>query len=51
MSKEANILLHKNVIAKARKLPVGSLKRIELISRSIQGIIRAMDKNYNPEHI
>lgn len=50
MSKEENILTHKNVIAKARQLPIGN-RRMVLINRSIQGIIRALALNYNESHI
>jgi hypothetical protein len=51
MSKDANISLHFQLIHKAQQLPVGCDKRIAIISRSIQGIIRAMSVNYNPSHI
>jgi hypothetical protein len=50
MSAIDNILLHKALIAKARQLPVASTQRITLISRSIQGIVRARLESYNPEH-
>ena len=51
MSQIDNILLHLQVIAKARQLPVGSDKRMTLISRSIQGIIRALSANYNEQDV
>jgi hypothetical protein len=51
MSQIENIAVHFQVIAKARTLPVGSDKRIVLISRSIQGIIRAKASNYNSNHL
>jgi hypothetical protein len=51
MSKAANIALHLQVIAKARQLPVASDKRMALINRSIQGILRAMLPSYNESHI
>lgn len=50
MSQQANIALHKALIVRARQLPVGSIRRMELINRSIHGIIRAMVANYNPQH-
>ncbi len=51
MSKRDNIQLHKAIIAKARQLPVASDKRMALIHRSIEGILRAMLPSYNPQHI
>lgn len=48
MSQKDNIRFHLQVIAQARRLPVGSTKRITLISRSIQGIVRAYLPSYNP---
>ena len=51
MSKADNILLHRSVIDKARQLPVASDKRIALIHRSIEGIIRALRSDYNPSHL
>ena len=51
MSQQANIALHLSVIAKARQLPVGSDRRLTLISRSIQGIVRALAANYNESHL
>lgn len=50
MSAHDNILLHQALIAKARQLPVASTKRLLLISRSIQGILRARQPAYNPHH-
>ena len=46
MSKEINISLHRQIIVRAQQLPVGSNRRIEIISRSIQGIIRAKSSDY-----
>ena len=51
MSKAANIALHRSIIAKARQLPVASTKRMTLINRSIQGILRAMLPSYNENHL
>ena len=51
MSKRDNISLHFAVIAKARQLPVASTKRMTLINRSIQGILRATLPSYNESHI
>lgn len=50
MSAAENIALHKAIIHKAQRLPVGSTKRITLVSRSLQGIVRALSQNYNPHH-
>ena len=52
MSQKANIAIHLQVIAKARQMfPIGSDKRMSLINRSIQGILRALSANYNEQHI
>jgi hypothetical protein len=51
MSQDANILLHKALIAKAQsQFAVGSTKRLEIISRSIQGIRRALLESYDSDH-
>lgn len=51
MSKEHNIALHLSVIQRAKSFPVGSDKRMSIITRSIQGIIRAKLPTYNPSHL
>ena len=50
MSQESNIALHKSILPRAKTFPVGSTRRMELIQRSLQGILRALVTNYNPEH-
>ena len=51
MNRQANIQLHKLIILKARQLPSASNKRLIIIHRAIEGIIRANQNDYNPIHI
>ena len=50
MPRDENIKLHISIIKQAALLPSGSDKRLDLVNRSICGIIRAKRKDYNPEH-
>lgn len=51
MSAAENITLHKNVIRRAQStLPPASSHRLEIITRAIAGIRRALSPSYNDHH-
>lgn len=50
MSRSKNIEVNLELIRRARALPCGSEKRIQLFHWGLAGVVRALLPAYNPNH-